>query len=380
MVWRSFWRAPALILTITALAMFFFYKMRIWPEHFWLARRFLTEILPGALIFASAAMFRAGVDGEARHLIRGDRRERHSRRSELIATVLLGFRYVSASLPIREHVEYAEMIPQARAARGRFSDNDLVLVEARAASDLHVLALPLSYIYARNVLVLYDSRPDKPSVREFLTWAHERYENVYFIAGGGTICCRRRRLDRSCDRAISGAGVREDHLRHLPAGARQKPFDFTIYRLVADGSDAAAAFAGHRRHRRSASRGLLSQGTAWRRQSDVSMEPGHVVPAHECSAREPRSGAQAERRTSARRAAAASDGVPRGRQSSAASSSTNEFRDYVFPIPAATVSNLAQRQDGVQIRIQSSTWIPRTILGGSDTRALGVMIDKAEIR
>jgi hypothetical protein len=45
-VWRSFWRAPALILTVTALSLFFLYKMRIWPEHFWLARRFLTEILP----------------------------------------------------------------------------------------------------------------------------------------------------------------------------------------------------------------------------------------------------------------------------------------------------------------------------------------------
>ena len=56
-VWRSFWRAPALILMITTSAIFFLYKMRIWPEHFWLARRFLTEILPGALIFASAAMF-----------------------------------------------------------------------------------------------------------------------------------------------------------------------------------------------------------------------------------------------------------------------------------------------------------------------------------
>ena len=56
-VWRSFWRAPALILMITTLAMFFFYKMRIWPEQFWLARRFLTEILPGALIFVSAAIF-----------------------------------------------------------------------------------------------------------------------------------------------------------------------------------------------------------------------------------------------------------------------------------------------------------------------------------
>ena len=56
------------------------------------------------------------------------------------------------------------------------------------------------------------------------------------------------------------------------------------------------------------------------------------------------------------------------------------FRDYVFPIPAATASTLAERQDGVQVRIQSSTWVPRTVLGGSDTRALGVMIDRAEIR
>ena len=59
---------------------------------------------------------------------------------------------------------------------------------------------------------------------------------------------------------------------------------------------------------------------------------------------------------------------------------TNDFRDYVFPIPAAAASSLARREGGVQIRIQSSTWTPRAILGGSDTRALGVMFDKAEIR
>ena len=42
LVWRSFWRAPALIMTITTLAIVYFFKMRIWPEHFWLARRFLA--------------------------------------------------------------------------------------------------------------------------------------------------------------------------------------------------------------------------------------------------------------------------------------------------------------------------------------------------
>ncbi len=50
----------------------------------------------------------------------------------------------------------------------------------------HVLALPLAYIYARNVLVLNNPRPDKALFREFLTWAGSRYKNVYFVGGGGT--------------------------------------------------------------------------------------------------------------------------------------------------------------------------------------------------
>ena len=141
--------------------------MRIWPEQFWLARRFLTEILPGALIFVSAAIFAP---------VWMTRRASHSSKLPrilftaigIIATVLLGYRYLSASLPIRGHIEYADVIPRLERLASRFSDDDLVLFEGRAASDLHALALPLSYIYARNTLVLYDTRPDKQSVRDFL--------------------------------------------------------------------------------------------------------------------------------------------------------------------------------------------------------------------
>ena len=163
-----------------------------------------------------------------------------------------------------------------------------MLVEARAASDLHALALPLSYIYARNVLVLYDSRPDKRAVREFLTWAHERYENVYFIAGGGT------------DLLSPGVGsivVATERFQVpeyektaydvYPRRSVMKPFDFTIYRLVQTGStpppqslDIGGTDDLHLVD-------FLSQGEAWRRQSDVPMEPGHVVPAHECPAGQP---------------------------------------------------------------------------------------------
>ena len=94
-VWRSFWRAPALILTVTTLSMFFLYKMRIWPEQFWMTRRFLTEILPGTFIFVAAALF-APV-WMMRHnvgLTREGGRDPLSRSIGVLGAVLLGRHYL----------------------------------------------------------------------------------------------------------------------------------------------------------------------------------------------------------------------------------------------------------------------------------------------
>jgi hypothetical protein len=378
-VWRSFWRAPALILAVTISSLFFFYKMRIWPEHFWLARRFLTDILPGALIFASAAMF-APVWMKAP----GSSSRKGSRTIftaiGAVATVLLGYRYISASSPIRKHIEYAQVIPRLERLASRFNDNDLVLFEARAASDLHALALPLSYIYARNVLVLYDSRPDKRAVREFLTWAHTHHENVYFIAGGGTdlLSPGVGALIVATER-FQVAEYEKTTYDIYPRTAVKKPFDFTIYRLVQTGftpppqsldiggTDDLHLVDFYPKER------LGGGDLTFRWSQDTSYLLMSVPPdGHEVALR-------------------LSGGRPRGvplprvtvyleGEELGSAELTNEFRDYVFPIPAATASNLATHQDGVQIRIQSSTWIPRAILGGSDDRALGVMIDRAEIR
>ena len=64
--------------------------------------------------------------------------------------------------------------------------DDLLIVESRNASDVHVLALPLAYIYARHVLVLSSPAPDKPTFAAFLEWAQPRYRRVLFMGGGGT--------------------------------------------------------------------------------------------------------------------------------------------------------------------------------------------------
>ena len=106
---QSFWRDPAFFTTAAIFATFIFYKIRIVPEHFWTARRFLPVILPMTLLFACAA----GLGGR-----RGSGAASCVPRSGLILVFLLGWNYVRASAPVVNHVEYAGLIPHMEAARG----------------------------------------------------------------------------------------------------------------------------------------------------------------------------------------------------------------------------------------------------------------------
>ena len=379
-VWRSFWRAPALLLTISAFAFFFFYKLRIFPEHFWLSRRFVDAILPAALLFVAAAVLLPFSRITSSPWTRRPAVVAARMVTGLVIVALLGQEYLHASERIRTHVEYAGLIPTLERLAGRFNDDDLVLVEAREASDVHVLALPLSYIYARNVLVLYRSRPDKASLREFLKWSRQRYKNVYFVAGGGT------------DLLSPGVGaeiVESERFQvseyektsydTYPTRVPLKPFDFTVYKLV-ESPTAAVPHAldlggaddlylvdfhpkerlekGELTFRWTQERSYLLMGIpAGGRELVLTMssgrpkgvEPAHVtvsIEGHDLGSVEP----------------------------------TNDMGSYPFPIPAGVASELANRAGPFEIHIQSSVWIPREIVGGSDTRALGVMIDRAGIR
>jgi hypothetical protein len=234
--WRKFWHDPALLVTAAVYALFVFYKIQIVPEHFWMARRFVMIIMPAMLVFASAAIltgFTAQLLRPARPgslLGAGDRFTRIAIRLAVLA--LLTTTILQTTRPILTHVEYAGIIPRVEALSKRFDDRDLVVVESRNASDLHVLALPLAYIYARNVLVLNSPKPDKATFAAFLDWARGPYRTVYFLGGGGTDLLSRR---------IGVTVVADDRfqvpeyesLRNAyPTHVRQKEFDFGIYQFI----------------------------------------------------------------------------------------------------------------------------------------------------
>ena len=125
-VWRSFWPRLTFLVATLAFACFIFFKIRIIPEHFWLARRFLPVILPATCLLIGAALW-------GPLSILGQRSVSRATRTALAIPGLalfafLATQFFSASRGVMEHVEYAGVIPQLEAMNAEFGDDDLVLV------------------------------------------------------------------------------------------------------------------------------------------------------------------------------------------------------------------------------------------------------------
>ena len=179
LAWKRFWREPAFFLLVAAFSTFFFYKIRVPPEQFWTARRFLPVILPGLLLLAAAGALGVADPGE--------RRKGWRTFAGIVLLTFIGWQYAVAAAPVAAHVEYRGAIREVEKLAQRTTSRDLVLFESRnAGSDMHVLALPLAYAYGRDVLVLESPRPDRRKFEEFLRWATGRYERVLFVASAGT--------------------------------------------------------------------------------------------------------------------------------------------------------------------------------------------------
>ena len=363
---QSFWRGPALILTTVAFAFFFFYKVRVVPEHFWMARRFLPVILPASLLLIGAVAF-SGVRRPWPSVPR--QRVAYGVRFAigLAFVLLLGRQFAIASGPILDHVEYAGIIPRLEVLENRFEDHDLLLVESRAASDVHVLALPLAYIYARNVLVLSDASPDKLEFLEFLTWARTQYEDVYFLGGGGTDLLSNDVAVTPVDSDRFQIPEYESPYNGYPRGVRFKAFDFGLYRFVppveARGPfilDVGIMDDLHVR-RFHAKEQIQSSGVTFRWSRDRSF----ISIA----------GASADSRTATLWLSDGGrpPGVARARIQMfinetllGEASLTSEFLPYSFDIPVEIAADMTRTGNTTPLLITANTWNPGQVLGTPD--------------
>jgi len=391
---HRFWQGSALLLVAAAFAVVFFSNPRITPDHFWAARRYVSIILPACLLLAGAAAFTPVAWPDRFRLPRADRVRTAGgmrptdrvRLANLARTALgvllmavLGWQYAQASRPILRHTEHAGMIPDIEALAARFAPDDLLLFAARAMTDAQVFALPLAYIYDRDVLVLTDNEPDPDRLRRFLDWARARYARVFFI-GSGT------RLLSSRTQATPVADVRtlipfyDRAFNAYPQGVDQWAFDYGIYQLLDEPVEPAAldldvGASDHLHVRHMHDRSVDNRGVTYRWTTDRSLVwiVGTLPNARALTLRLSRGGRPPE--ADEARVSVFLDDQPLGTIAVA----DDAFRSYTLPIPASLASAVAATDTAATLRLETSPWVPLDLLGIPDRRELGVMLDRIEI-
>jgi hypothetical protein len=374
---RMFGPHPLLVMLVTGFCGFFFYKIRIVPEHFWMARRFLPVILPAMLLYAGAAVFHTP------WRVAGGRRAWLLRARTALGLAMVaaaGWQFFQQTRPILPHVEYAGVVPRLERLAAQIGEDDLVIMESRGSSDLHVLGLPLAYIYARHVLVLTSDRPPAAAFAELVAWASRRYRRVLYLGSGG-----KELLSRTVDAEFVAADdfTLPEYDRswdHLPRDVRQKGFIFGLWRFTIEprvvdrvrvevgGADDFAVGGfwaketnGRFRFRWSTDRAELRLRLPAAEPSELMMWMGH-------GGRPPGvPGAQVSVYVEDQLAGTATVSAP-------------EPQPFRFSIPAGAAGRAAHRDGFMIVRLETPAWSPRKSLGSLDERELGVVLTAVELR
>jgi len=367
-----FWRDPALMVTVTAFSLFFFYKIRIVPDHFWMARRFLPVILPGGLLLVGAAAL-TGVRGRwlTPRVIRGP--------IGIVFLGLLAFAYARAARPVLDHVEYAGIIARLEHLASVVSPDDLLIVESRNASDVHVLALPLALTYARHVLVLANPSPDKVTFAAFLDRAQARYRRVLFLGGGGTDLLSSRWSVEPVESDRFQVPEYDAPYNAYPRFVRHKEFDYSIYAFTPPTHDDrpfdldVGVNDDLNVLRFNAKEQTEGRTIRWTRgRSFLTMTRlrpiDRAITLWMSNGGRPAAAPPADVTVTLGQQVLGTVRVGRG------------FAPYTFDIPAATAADAAKSGEPVRLTIQTSTWNPQKVLGTPDDRDLGVMLDRAAVR
>jgi len=244
-----------------------------------------------------------------------------------------------------------------------------------------VLALPLAYIYARNVLVLVPARPDKPTLAAFLEWARTRYHRVLFIGGGGTDLLSNRYGVRPIASERFQVPEYDAPLNAFPRFVRQKEFEYGLYEFTDrepptedSGFDLDIGVRDDlhvvRFHAKEVTEGHTFRWTG--AQSYVSIT--RIQP----SSRE----LTLWLSNGGRPAAAGVAQVTVFLQNELVGSAVVDggFRPYTFVIPSDLAARAAASRDPVELRLVTPTWNPHKVLGTSDDRNVGVMVDRVAVR
>ncbi len=377
---EQFRRALPFMAVAAAYALFYFYDPRITPDHFWAARRYLPVLLPAALLLAGAAVFMPVGVTAPRWLAWCATPRGNTLRAAAGSLVLfvLAMQYGAAMRPILRHTEHAGMIPAVESLAGRIGPNDLLVVSARSASDAQTFALPLAYIYARNVLPLRFNSPDPKAFAAFLDWADQRYDRVLFMGGGGTNLLTRRITPKLISTDRFSVPFYDRTLNAYPQGVDSWEFDFGLYELLPDPVppgpveiDVGSGFdlyVGNMYAKETSSNG---RSFRWTRARSTIWIVGTHPEASELiltlSGRLDQAGIAPVQ-------------IVLNDRLLGTLSPADGYERYTLPIPPDLAREMAERDEASELRIETQSWVPSRLLGFPDDRILGIRLGRVVVR
>jgi hypothetical protein len=211
------------LLTSVAISLFYLYKIRVYNDYFFALRRFVPMTLPA--LFASVACFLGFLYSRGR-IGKGV--------SILLTVFLLAFNLhglwngASQKRDLARFVDWKSTVSFVFDLARRFGPRDIVIFEQPRS--IHLLSLPLWAAYDVQILQLARFDPDKVLLEHAIRAFRGRYDNVYFVHTYSTDLCGLF-LDRVRDESF-GTYEWERTYDRPPIAPEARSFHFTISRVV----------------------------------------------------------------------------------------------------------------------------------------------------
>ena len=336
----------------------YFYRIRADAEHFWMLRRYLMILCPAVALYSVYAV---------RAILQKIVGSRSGVVVCLLAASLAGY-FFYENRDLRRHREFQGSLAFLESLAQKLKNEDLLLIGAKSANDLHIIGPMLSYYFDRNVLLLRSTSPDPELLGKLLrTWKG----NVYF-AGAGNSNLASDSFSLKPVEQITFTTPTYDELYHQrPSKALAKVFQIGWYRFESgppqhpDSVDigkyddsSITNFHLTERHGDIDYRWTDGKGRVFFASNPnpvtkiiLRLNPGPWVP-----------------------------GMERVRVRLYINNVflvdlklRNGYNTYEVPVPAGIREKLAGVP--VEIRIESKSWVPKRVLNLPDTRRVGVIVD-----
>ena len=149
-------------------SLFFFYKVRVWHDHYFAMRRFLPVILPSLL--ACVAVFLVTLRRSGGRLTHWG--------APLLGGLLLLI-YVNDGRRLWSHEEFRGSLGFVEELSRHIGDEDVVIFPRQEG--LHLLELPLAELHGKNVLEFYTLKPPRELIEDLVRQWSGRYGDIYFV-------------------------------------------------------------------------------------------------------------------------------------------------------------------------------------------------------